>query len=311
MPIRYIKIVTMANELITSFEDFAVDSFTYGDPKTNAKGGKSIKIYDTRKNTLTLSTPLLLTWGINKMVDDATGRVSYSLSLQFPNDQYGDDDTNMFFDQMKEFQERIITDAVANSKAWFGKSKLSREVAEALMYPILKYPKDKTSGEPDYSRAPTMNLKIPYWEGKWDVELYDVDERPIFNDQTDMTGKIFEKLIPKASHLIPVIQCNGIWFAAGKFGVTWKLVQAIVRPPLRIKGQCFVKMSSKDKSKIQDIEEREEAQQTAAAEVEEELTAQHSTAVEDSDEEPEPEPAPEPAKKPKRKVIRKKVVKST
>ena len=49
-------------------------------------------------------------------------------------------------------------------RSGFGKSKMSREVAEALMYPILKYPKDKSTGEPDMSRYPTVKLRLPYWE---------------------------------------------------------------------------------------------------------------------------------------------------
>ena len=37
------------------------------------------------------------------------------------------------------------------AKKWFGK-KMSREVVDALMYPMLKHPKDKETGEPDLTR---------------------------------------------------------------------------------------------------------------------------------------------------------------
>ena len=46
--------------------------------------------------------------------------------------------------------------------------KMTKEVVEALFYPILKYPKEKLGnnqwGDPDYTRNPTMKIKIPYWE---------------------------------------------------------------------------------------------------------------------------------------------------
>lgn len=302
----------MAHELITAFDDFSVSSMSYGAPRTNARGGKSIKILDAKKNTLILSTPLILTWGVNKMVDDDTGRVSYSLSLQFPSEQYSNESTSAFLETMKEFETRVLDDAVKHSKEWFGKSKMSREVAEALFTPILKYPKDKATGEPDYSRAPTLRVKIPYWEGKFNTELYDTNSTPIFNAETDMTGKNFEGFIPKTSHVVAAIQCNGLWFAAGKFGVTWQLTQAMVRRPVRVQGGCFLSLSSTDHQELDKVAQRE-AEESASAEVEEELNAQHDTAVADSDgeDEQEAEPEPEPTPKPKRKVVRKKVVKKS
>ena len=57
---------------------------------------------------------------------------------------------------------------------------MTREVAEALMYPILKYPKDKQTGEPDMTRWPSMKLKIPCWEGDFKVELYDMNRNALY-----------------------------------------------------------------------------------------------------------------------------------
>jgi hypothetical protein len=303
----------MAHELITSFDTFAPSSVSYGAPRTNARGGKSIKIQDARKNNLILSTPLILTWGANKMVDEDTGRVSYNLSIQFPNEQYGTDSSREFFEKMKQFESNVLDACVKNSKEWFGKTKMSREVAEALFTPILKYPKDKVTGEPDYERAPTMRIKIPYWDGKFNVELYDTDRKAIFTPDTDLEGRAFEGLIPKASHIAGAIQCNGLWFAGGKFGVTWQLVQAIVRRPVRLQGGCFLTMSSDDHKTLDDVARRE-AETSASTEVAEELDTMAATNVDDSDdeqeaaaeEEEEPEPEPKPVVKKKRRVVKKK-----
>jgi len=39
--------------------------------------------------------------------------------------------------------------------------------------------------------------------------------------------------------------CGGIWFANGKFGITWKLVQAMVQKPRpQLSGRCFLNPSS-------------------------------------------------------------------
>lgn len=296
----------MAQELITNYDNFTASSISYGAPRTNARGGKSVKILDAKSNTLVLNTPLILTWGINKLVDDDTNRVSYNLSLQYPSDGYGSDATKSFFEKMKAFEEKVLDDAVKHSKDWFNKPKMSREVAEALFTPMLKYPKDKSTGEPDYSRAPTTRIKIPYWEGKFNTELYNIDETPIYQPGMELGSTQFETLIPKASHIAAAIQCNGLWFAAGKFGVTWQLVQAIVRRPVRIQGACFVKLSSVDHQEIENISRRE-AEESAKVEVQEEFEDTHQATqveVEDSDEEEAP-PTPPPVEKKKKRVVKK------
>lgn len=299
----------MAQDLITSFSDFVTDATSYGSPRVNARGGKSIKINGARGNTLTLSTPLILTWGVNKMVDEDSGRVSYNMALQFPSEQYANASTTEFFEKMRDFESKILDDAVTNRKAWFNKNKMSREVAEALFTPMLRYPKNKVSGEPDYDRMPTMKLKIPFWEGKFNVELYNMDKTTLFSGGACDDGVSFESFIPKTSHVAAVIQCQGLWFAAGKFGVTWRLVQAIVRQPIRIKGGCFISLSSEDESFAKALTQRE-AEEEAEKEVSAELQAHeeaHEEVVEDTDdeEEPEPEPAPAPKKTRKRKVVKK------
>lgn len=310
----------MAEELITPFDEFTPSSISYGAPRTNTRGGKSIKIQDARKNTLVVSTPLMLTWGINKMIDDDTGKVSYTVSLQFPSEQYADKQPEAvaFMDTVKKFEDKILDDCVKNSKEWFGKTKMSREVAEALYTPMLKYPKDKATGEPDYTRAPSLRIKIPYWEGKFNVELYDMDGNTIFDSNVServLENISFESLIPKTSYMIGCIQCNGIWFAGGKFGVTWQVVQAMIRKPVRIQGGCFLKPRSSDLKQLDDIAQKEAEEQTAQDE-EQDAVAESTHMVEDSDDEeekvqPEPEPEPEPEPAPKKKVAKRKVVKKS
>jgi hypothetical protein len=314
-----------AQDMITSVEEWNVSKCSYGPVRTNARGGKSIKVLDENRNNLLLEAPLILTWGVNKMVDEDTGRVSYNMALQFPSGEYGNQATQAFMDKMKDFEDKVLEDAVANSKAWFNKSGMIREVAEALFTPLLRYPKNKDTGEPDYDRSPSLRVKIPYWEGKFSVELYDMDGNCIFDgDSTSLADKPFETYIPKGSHVATMLQCNGLWFAAGKFGVTWKLVQAMIRSPVRIKGRCFFKTSASDRKEQLERADREEAflkeKGVIGNDDDEEVV---DTTVADSDDEeevapapapapePEPEPEPEPAPAPKKaaKKVAKKVSK--
>jgi hypothetical protein len=223
---------------------------SYAKPKINSVGGKNVTIMNSRVRKSTyLSTPLMLTWGMSEFRDDKTGKVSYELSLQFPNSDYPDEDGELFLQKLKEFEEKIKHDAVINSKEWFNKPKMSADVVDALWTPMLKYPKNKETQESDYTKAPTLRVKIPYWEGEWKIELYDMEERQIWPSKNAQVLTPVE-LIPKLTRVACVIQCGGIWFANGKFGVTWKLFQAVVKPPQSLKGTCHIKMNSVDKERM-------------------------------------------------------------
>lgn len=222
----------------------------YAKPKINSVGGKNVSIINSKvKKATYLSTPLMLTWGLSEFVDDKTGKRSYDLSLQFPNSEYPDPEGEMFLEKLKEFEAKVKTDAVLNSKEWFNKPKMTAEVVDALFTPMLKYPKNKDTQEPDYTRAPTLRVKIPYWENEWKVELYDMEQRQIWPSESDEVSSPVE-LIPKLTRIACVLQCGGIWLANGKFGVTWKLFQAVVKPPQSLKGKCHIRVSDSEKERM-------------------------------------------------------------
>ena len=223
----------------------------YSKPKVNSLGGRSVGIVNAKTSTvLNLSSPLMLTWGVQSFTDDKSGKVSYDLALQFPSDGYETPAAKKFLANMMAFEKKIKDDAITNSKEWFSKPKMTSDAVDALFTPILKYPKNKDTLEADTSRAPTIKVKLPYWDGEWkELELYDVDMRPIFPDPTNPSLSP-KDLIAKGSNIAVSIQCGGIWFANGKFGVTWKLFQAIVKPKMTLKGKCHIRLDDDEKTKI-------------------------------------------------------------
>lgn len=223
---------------------------SYAKPKINQSSGKNVSIINsTVKKATYLSTPLMLTWGMSEFVDDKVGKKTYELSLQFPNAEYPDRDGEIFLAKMKEFEDKVKADAIIYSKEWFNKPKMTAEVIDALFTPMLKYPKNKESGESDYTRPPTLRLKVPFWENDWKIELYDVEQNQIWPSADGSVSSPVE-LIPKLTRVACVIQCGGIWFANGKFGVTWRLFQAVVKPPQSLRGKCHIRLTEGDKERI-------------------------------------------------------------
>jgi hypothetical protein len=242
----------MASEMVIPGASFnSATDMKYTKPKVNSVGGRSVGIVNSKTSTvLNLSTPLMLTWGVQDFTDEKSGKVSYDLALQFPNDGFETPATKKFLANIAAFEKKIKEDAITNSKEWFSKPKMTADAVDALWTPILKYPKNKDTLEADMTRAPTLKVKLPFWDGQWkELELYDVDMQPIFPDASNPALSP-KDLIAKGSHIAVSIQCGGIWFANGKFGVTWKLFQAIVKPKMSLKGKCHIKLDDEEKTKI-------------------------------------------------------------
>jgi len=241
----------MANtdKMIISGSEFdTTTNYSYTKPKVNASGGKSIGIINTETNKgLYLSTPLMLTWGVNSFTDDKTGVTTYDMSIQFPKDEYNTPSVQTFLENMKAFEAKIKKDAEINCKDRMNKQKMSAEVIDALWTPMLKYPKDKETGDFDYTRAPTLRVKMPVWEGTWKCELYDMEQKQIFPNDN---GLLPTDLIAKATNVATVIQCGGLWFANSKFGVTWRFIQAVVKPKQSLVGKCYINLSTDEKTKM-------------------------------------------------------------
>ena len=242
----------MASDMVIPGASFnPASDMKYTKPKVNTVGGRSVGIVNSKTSSvLNLSSPLMLTWGVQSFTDDKSGKVSYDLALQFPNEGFETPATKKFLDNMTAFEKKIKEDAITNSKEWFSKPKMTSDAVDALWTPILKYPKNKDTLEADTSRAPTIKVKLPFWDGAWkDLELYDTDMQPVFPDPMNPALSP-QDLIAKGSHIAVSIQCGGIWFANGKFGVTWKLFQAIVKPKMSLKGKCHIRLDDEDKTKI-------------------------------------------------------------
>lgn len=222
-------------------------------PKVNDRGGKSIGLVSLETNrALQLSTPMMLTWGIADFVDKETGESDgkYSASLVFPNGEYCTAATDKFLIKLKEFENKIIDEAVSKSEVWFGES-LSKEVIKYNFFPFLKYSKNKETNKIDPTKPPSLKVKVPYYDAKWGVEIYDTNQKRIFPcEDANLTPLDF---VPKMSRIACVLHCGGVWIGGKGWGLTWKLVQCVVKPRenMSIYGKCYVTLSDDDRAALE------------------------------------------------------------
>jgi hypothetical protein len=320
--------------IVLTVSEWNTAAIRYMQPKVNDRGAKSINIISNQSNrSLHISTPLMMTWGISDFVDEKTGESDgkFSMSLNFPNDDYATPATKEFLEKLKHFENQILDDAVKNSEAWFGEE-MSREVAKHTFFPFLKYGKDKMTKKMDYSKPPSMRAKVPNYNNRWAVEIYDTKGKLIFPcDNENMTPMDF---VPKKSNVACVLQCGGLWFGGKGWGITWKLNQCVVKPQetLSVFGKCHIQLStdeihSLEKQEVSPVAEDEVDEEAVVEPVQPVQPVKLSTLVEDSDEEdaaiaPETNvvvevatpvaaaaaPVPEEAAVVKKKILKKKVV---
>ena len=232
---------------VVGFTDWNTGAIKYMPPKINDKGAKSITLISKQTNrTLHISTPLMMTWGISDFVDDkGESDGKYSISLNFPNEEYKTAATNDFLQKLKEFENQILDDAVRNSELWWGEE-MSRELVKHTFFPFLKYSKNKDTKKVDYTRPPSIRAKVPFYDGKWAVEIYNPSGELIFPCENSMMSPM--DFVQKLSNVACVIQCSGIWIGGKGWGLTWKMVQCVVKPReiVSVYGKCHIQLTSED-----------------------------------------------------------------
>jgi hypothetical protein len=239
-----------AENCIANAMTFNIADIDITAPKLNKSGGKSANIlYKPTKKGLYLNmTAPMLTWGASSFKDPQSGKETFDMALQFPRKDYSTPETDVLLAKFQELEKHIKSEAVKNSMAWFNKKTMTPEVIDALWTPMLKYSKDQQTGEADMTKAPTLKVKLPCWEGKFNCEIYDPQGTMLYPDE--LNGSSPMELIPKGVNIVAIIQCGGLWFANGKFGCTWRLFQAVVQPKPTMKGKCWISVSPAAKNAL-------------------------------------------------------------
>jgi hypothetical protein len=326
-----------SKNVVLTISDWDTSAIKFMAPKVNDKGGKSINIVSKQTNrSLHISTPLMMTWGISDFIDEkGESDGKYSISLNFPNDEYRTQASDEFLSKLKEFETQILNEAVKNSELWWGES-MSLELCKHTFFPFLKYTKNKDTKKIDLTKPPSIRAKVPNYNGKWGVEIYDTSSRLIFPCEDEHMMPM--DFVPKLSRVACGLQCSGIWIGGKGWGLTWKMFQCIVKPRevVSVFGKCHIALSNEEKDTLEkqvildDVTAEEMVDSGVVPQVTPTPVSKPpvSTVVEDSDDEeeavpvPTPVPVPAPVSVPvpvqepvhedatvlKRKVVKKKAV---
>ncbi len=212
----------MSASVITP-ESFNAAQLSVSPIKVNEKtGAKSCYLnYSGGKVIIQTAIEMRGPYGMNKYIGpngEKAANPDYSLDISL--DGYDQDGTeiNQYYTMMKAIDDYAKAEGYKNRKLWF-KGDLSKEVVNAFFNDAIKFPKDKEGNPKPYPPSQKVKLNIG---GKPEMatKFYNPDGELLTDDPV--------KLLGKGCTVTCILQCGGIWFAGGKFGITWRANQVVV-----------------------------------------------------------------------------------
>jgi hypothetical protein len=220
----------MASNVILS-SNFNTQKCSFSQLRVLDSGGKQAYInYDG--NMFVFQTPSCrLPYGMSTF--DKSGPVKYSVDLSLQGYDEANSKMSQFYDALYRLDEFMIDQGVKNSKQWF-KAELSRDVVKAFYSPVIRFGLDKDGNRKPYPPTLKAALKQKRDSQVFDVECYD-EKKQLYK------GIPVEELMVKGAQMTCLIQCTGVWFAGSKFGLSWKLTQALITSlPQNARSYTFV-----------------------------------------------------------------------
>ena len=188
--------------------------------KTSDNGRKSLYV-NMNGGKFQLETPWLTSYrGVSQpppmYADPANPKFSLRCSLDCSNPE-----TKEFVDFMQRFERQLIKAGVNNGMEWFKRKALSEDVIEQAMFTkIIKPYVDKASGEVSDKYPPSIDFKVPYYDGEWGCHFYNA------NAKNDEITEDVETVVTGRMKVRAIIECCPMWFMAGnKYGCKWKVSQ--------------------------------------------------------------------------------------
>jgi hypothetical protein len=215
---------------------FDVSKVSISQPKVLDSGGKMAYLnYGDGKRLLMQTPSLPAPFGMS--VFDKAGPPKYSVDLALRGYQ-DQPKPKALFAALQKLDEFMIDQGVKNSKMWF-KTDMKREVVEAFYTPCVRFGKDKQGNQTAY--PPNLKVQLRRKRDGSDFECLFYDQKSKGDpDAQPLRGIPAEELLVKRSEMTALIECTGVWFAGGKFGVSWKAVQIrLDSVPTGLRGYGF------------------------------------------------------------------------
>lgn len=242
--------MSAASEVILP-RNFDIRQISYGQPKQQATGAKTIYINYGGKQCYLQTPEMKAPFGVSVWPSDNGGPDKYSLDLSFEGRE-SREQLQTFFDSLLAIDKRLVNDAMENSQLWFKKKYPSVDVVEALYSPTVKYSKDRETGEISNRYAPTFKMSLPFKDGKFQCPCYGSNREEVDLMEVIQSGR------SKGARVKAIVQISAVWIVGNKFGPMLKVRQLMLSEPVRLSGFAF--QSTEEDAPEEDEEDEQVAQ---------------------------------------------------
>jgi len=192
-------------------------SIVFSELKKNAgNAGKTIYI-NTVGGKARFELPVLRTpFGLSSYTDTQTGKTSYSIDLSLDNPE--------ILEGIRKFEKAVFDHVAKNSLEILGKVYTPDVIKAADLFKS-----NIREGKEPGKYAPTLRVKIlTDRNGGFVPEAYNTKQELV-----DLGT------LQKGQKIATIIDINQIWIIDNKFGMTIRLVQAVLLPTSELKGFAF------------------------------------------------------------------------
>ena len=232
---------------ILNVNDFTAENLVASTPKQlNPMGAKSVglnyKFDEKTQSLITIQTPWMKSYGINKWVDEKKpdDAPKLSITLSFSGMEHSKE-MQQLHTMLQSIDDWAIDYVHKNSWELLKTKNAPRDTIAFNYTRSFKTPVDRESGEPN-GKPDNMKLKLTAnkeqvtenSDGSKKRTVLEYSASFFTKDKTLISASEVESKFTMGSNVRALIQCTGFWIAAGKFGLSWKLKQMVIDPPSRI-----------------------------------------------------------------------------
>ena len=225
----------------TIWEQFDFDGIVIKDPIKNSKGGSTCYMDTSASNKSNPSFEMprcRIPFGLDRNEQSQSTRFNLELSI----------DNSEFYEKIRKFDERVIQEGAANSKAWFGKTVSAAKIKDQEMY---RY---GCQGALDGKYPPLMRVKVAT-EGKQVPKIYILHTNRK-GQQTWSKGTHDD--IQRGGYVKAIVQMTGVWFVQKQFGCTYLATHLLVEKREDDEAFPFIGVNATEQTDEMEIEKEEE-----------------------------------------------------
>ena len=237
----------MATNAIISASSLDINKVSFGDIRTNAKGGKTVPVKYNGQSLQIRFPRMNYPMGVN--IKETDNGMSYTLSATMKGcDPFAKDAAVVLpvtanstqqeiesagvanlYNFLLGLQEKLVKTATENSAKWFGKAR-KEDVIRDTMKAVLSPSVEKVDGvwTPTGKYPPSLRMKVPVYDGKVTMDVTDSEGNPVPLDPETLAS-VFPKRVDASIVVSPSVYVTG-----QGFGVTWRIGYARVSPPQRV-----------------------------------------------------------------------------